>query len=129
MEVENIWVAVPDLIGVEVNASGQIRGTTNQPYVATDGYVRVRHRGESYAVHRLACEAFHGPAPVGKNLVLHWNDIKDDNRAINLRWGNAVENMADAIRNGIPIGPDARRMRPEINFRNEDRASEMISEI
>ncbi|SEJ87039.1 HNH endonuclease [Sphingobium sp. AP50] len=123
------WKAAPGLNGVEISSEGNLRGTTNQPYIATDGYVRVRHHGDAYLVHRLACEAFHGPAPVGKKLVLHWNDIKDDNRAVNLRWGDAVENMADAKRNGIAVGPDAWRNKPRNHFRNEDRASEMISEI
>lgn len=107
MEVENIWVAVPDLIGVEVNASGQIRGTTNQPYCNNDGYLTVRHQGQPYLVHRLICRAFHGPAPSNKRLTLHWNDVKTDNRADNLRWGDALENARDAVRNGITVGPKA----------------------
>jgi hypothetical protein len=109
MEVDNIWVAVPDLIGVEVNCHGQIRGSITQPYAGSDGYMRAYHDGRLYLVHRLVCRAIHGPAPAGKSLVLHYNDIKDDNRADNLRWGNARENMADAVRNGIAIGAKAWR--------------------
>lgn len=103
------WVAVPDMIGVEVNIHGQVRGAITQPYCGSDGYMRAYHDGRLYLVHRLACRAFHGPAPAGKPLVLHWNDVKDDNRADNLRWGNASENMADAKRNGIAIGGAAHR--------------------
>ncbi len=109
MEVENIWVAVPDLIGVEVNCHGQVRGSITQPYCGPDGYMRTYHDGRLYLVHRLVCRAIHGPAPAGKSLVLHYNDIKADNRADNLRWGNASENMADAKRNGIAIGGAAHR--------------------
>ncbi|WP_434404756.1 HNH endonuclease signature motif containing protein [Sphingobium sp. DN12] len=103
------WVAVPDMIGVEVNIHGQVRGAITQPYCGSDGYMRAYHDGRLYLVHRLACRAFHGPAPAGKPLVLHWNDVKDDNRADNLRWGNAAENMADAKRNGIAVGGAAHR--------------------
>ncbi|WP_375283172.1 HNH endonuclease signature motif containing protein [Sphingobium yanoikuyae] len=109
MEVVNIWVAVPDMIGVEVNSHGQVRGSITQPYCGPDGYMRAYHDGRLHLVHRLVCRAIHGPAPAGKALVLHYNDIKDDNRAENLRWGNASENMADAVRNGIAIGPKAWR--------------------
>src|SRR3990167_2227261 len=51
------------------------------------------------SVHRLVCEAFHGPCPPG-NLARHLNDIKGDNRAINLAWGTRCDNWADAKRNG-----------------------------
>jgi len=104
---KEIWKAVPGLDSVEVNSAGDLRGTTNEAYTSVDGYIRVRHLGRLYLAHRLVCEAFHGPAPAGKPLVLHFNDVKTDNRAINLRWGNAAENMADAERNGIAIGPAA----------------------
>ena len=44
-------------------------------------------------VHRLVCEAFHGEAPDGKNIVLHLNEDATDNRAENLRWGTQKENL------------------------------------
>lgn len=44
-------------------------------------------------VHRLVCEAFHGPAPEGKNVVLHLNEDACDNRPENLRWGTQKENL------------------------------------
>ena len=33
------------------------------------GYRRVKYRGKFYRVHRLICEAFHGPAPEDKPFV------------------------------------------------------------
>lgn len=51
-------------------------------------------------VHRLVCEAFHGPAPEGKNLVLHWDDDPLNNTPENLRWGDLSDNQRDAVRNG-----------------------------
>ena len=46
-------------------------------------------------VHKLVCETFHGPAPVGKPLVLHRDGNSKNNRADNLRWGTYEENEAD----------------------------------
>lgn len=57
-------------------------------------------RPKSHYVHRLVCEAFHGPAPEGKTWVLHWDDDPTNNNASNLRWGSPKENSADAWRNG-----------------------------
>ena len=51
-------------------------------------------------VHRLVLEAFIGPAPEGKPLALHNNDIPDDNRIENLRWGSYRDNQMDRVRNG-----------------------------
>lgn len=50
-------------------------------------------------VHRLVLEAFVGPCPDGQQC-LHANDIGDDNRLSNLRWGTPKENAADAVTNG-----------------------------
>lgn len=44
-------------------------------------------------VHRLVCEAFHGPAPEGKNVVIHINENPHDNRPQNLKWGTQKENL------------------------------------
>lgn len=51
-------------------------------------------------VHRLVCEAFHGPAPEDKPFALHKNGDSLDNRADNLYWGDFVDNVADALRHG-----------------------------
>ena len=47
----------------------------------------------------LVCEAFHGPRPEGM-VTCHWNDVRDDDRAANLRWGTLSDNARDAVRNG-----------------------------
>lgn len=43
-------------------------------------------------VHRLVAEAFHGPA--NGMEVDHVSNVKQDNRALNLRWISRAENMA-----------------------------------
>lgn len=54
-------------------------------------------------IHRLVCEAFHGPAPEGKPLVLHWDDNPGNNTAMNLRWGDLSDNQRDSVRNGTHV--------------------------
>lgn len=50
-------------------------------------------------VHREVLKAFTGPAPEGQE-ARHLNDVKSDNRLINLAWGTRTENMDDLVRNG-----------------------------
>lgn len=53
-----------------------------------------------FRAHRLLCWLFHGPPPAGKPLACHRNDVKLDNRAENLYWGDWSENLDDSVRNG-----------------------------
>lgn len=49
--------------------------------------------GKPYKVARLVCEAFHGPAPEGKNNCLHKDEDASNNRPNNLKWGTQKENL------------------------------------
>ncbi len=64
------------------------------------GYRRVTLRKNNknvhISVHRLVCEAFHGPCPPGKECM-HLNGDRGDNRAKNLKWGAHAENMKDIL--------------------------------
>jgi len=51
-------------------------------------------------VHVLVCTAFHGRRPAD-TLCCHRNDIQDDNRADNLYWGTATENLNDKAVNSL----------------------------
>jgi len=44
-------------------------------------------------IHRLVCEAFHGPAPFERAVVLHLDENAFNNRPENLRWGTQKENL------------------------------------
>jgi hypothetical protein len=44
-------------------------------------------------VHRLVCEAFHGPQPQDKPVVIHIDEDATNNRQENLRWGTQKENL------------------------------------
>ena len=57
------------------------------------------------SVHRLVCEAFHGPQPTPKHGVAH-NDGNAKNCSMyNLRWATQKENIADSAQHGTkPVG-------------------------
>jgi len=68
-----------------------------------DGYkiIRIVHQGQRrfLKVHRLICEAFHGPCP--ENMMSrHLNGVRTDNTPDNLCWGTPQENSDDKIRHG-----------------------------
>ena len=70
------------------------------PYVDRQGYRRVWGGGSGpVAVHTLVATAFHGPCPDGM-VCLHWDDVPDNNRPVNLRWGTKRQNFDDSVRNG-----------------------------
>jgi HNH endonuclease len=52
-----------------------------------------RRRGQTYKIHRLVAEAFHGPAPFEGAVVMHNDENAANNRASNLRWGTQKENL------------------------------------
>jgi len=63
------------------------------------------HTAKKYA-HQLVAEAFLGPALPGHEAC-HVNDVPNDNRVENLRWGTHAENMQDAVRNErLCVGED-----------------------
>lgn len=68
--------------------------------VDADGYHRVNltiapNKKRHSSVHRLVCEAFHGPAPAPGMHAAHANSIRNDNRKENLSWKTPAENNAD----------------------------------
>jgi predicted XRE-type DNA-binding protein len=50
-------------------------------------------------VHRLVCEAFHGPCPDGMHCR-HLDGSRANNTPSNLCWGTKAENEADKLRHG-----------------------------
>ena len=107
---------IPSICGAFANELGQIKwpnSTSNMPNGGTREYrtkwvwgtkrkasktarhehYGILYKGRNYKVHRLVCEAFHGPQPEGKPVVLHLNEDALDNRPENLRWGTQKENL------------------------------------
>ena len=62
--------------------------------------LRILDKRQRFSVHRLVCEAFHGPAPEGKTQVDHINLIRHDNHETNLRWASPKENIQHSINCG-----------------------------
>jgi len=81
----------------------RLRGSRDQY-----GYLRVHLRPSTPLryryIHHLVLELFVGPCPDGFQSC-HKNDVKNDNRLSNLRWGTPSSNKRDAYRNGcLPRG-------------------------
>lgn len=114
---EEIWKPVPSKDGIMVSSWGRVllpprtakmpnggeRTYTPKPTYGTrtkaSRTARHEHMGMrtlyygNLKVHRLVCEAFHGPAPEGKTVVIHIDEDATNNRPENLRWGTQKENL------------------------------------
>lgn len=70
---------------------GQVRSAAKD---ASHKYMGIYSRQfGNIKIHQAVCEAFHGPAPTPKHIVLHENEDGTDNRPENLRWGTRKENQ------------------------------------
>jgi hypothetical protein len=110
--LEEEWRPAPGFPNYEVSSFGRVRraatGKLLRPYPNRRGYRRnglyVEGRRYQPLVHRLVCEAWHGPPPEGRPLACHANDIKTSNRQTNLYWGSYQQNAADYQANKhIPV--------------------------
>lgn len=81
-------------------------------------------------VHRLVCEAFHGPAPTKLHQVAHADGTRTNANAANLRWVTRSENMEDARAHGtLAMGARHGRTRsPERTPRGERHGHAKITE-
>ena len=103
------WKPIPSCPKYEASSEGRIRNAKTgvvrkTHFCGRHGYpmvgLQVAGKQKTAKVHRLVCEAFHGPAPVGRNDVAHADGSRTNNRPDNLRWASRAENMADAIGHG-----------------------------
>jgi hypothetical protein len=108
------WKPIPSIPGYFANIKGQIRGLRNRPLPTShnkQGYLRVGlqidGRLKSRPVHRLVCEAFHGPPPSPRHHAAHNDGSKTNNVPSNLRWATAAENCADQIIHGTRLVGEA----------------------
>jgi hypothetical protein len=115
--MSEVWKEVPSRPGVQVSSEGRVllpsktvpmpnggvRLYSTQPIFGSiaraSKTARHKYRKVQCAdygnmkVHRLICEAFHGPAPFPKAVVIHLDEDALNNRADNLRWGTQKENL------------------------------------
>ena len=102
--MQEVWKAIPGYEGrYEVSDQGRVRNGIKilTPCNVSTGYKAVSlGKNNSKLIHRLVAAAFIGQAPLGKNLVLHGNGNRSDNRLSNLRYGNHKDNSTDAKLHG-----------------------------
>lgn len=115
--MEEIWKPVPSREGVQASNLGRVllpvreyqmphggmRKTNPKPVFGTrtKASKEARHVYMGMAnrilgnmkIHRLVCEAFHGPPPFPKAVVIHLDEDATNNRAENLKWGTQKENL------------------------------------
>lgn len=103
------WRLVMSWPHYEVSSQGRVRRAvashvTPKGYVMTqspqtNGYLTVTLcRAGTYkrvSVHRLVCDAFHVPRPIGLTDVAHGDGNKANNCADNLRWASSKDNHND----------------------------------
>lgn len=111
MNTREIWRVVPSLPAILASSEGRIMtaphigamphgGPKHYGGLPTPGvwnrrdrrYITV-HKGKTYKVARLVCEAFHGPAPFEGAVVMHLDENSRNNRPDNLAWGTQKENL------------------------------------
>lgn len=105
------WLPVPMFTNYEISDLGNVRRWWSnigvykpvKPCKDGRGYfnfsVRASGKPMVLPIHREVASLFK-PNPEKYKLVRHLNDIKTDNRAINLAWGTHVHNRKDAVDNG-----------------------------
>jgi len=97
---EDGMIKLPDSIASMPNGGTRVYRTKWKRGVRTKASKTARHeyyglvyKGRNYKVHRLICEAFHGPATSECPIVIHRNENALDNHADNIRWGTQKENL------------------------------------
>lgn len=68
-------------------------GTTPRVGAFSDGRMLFVHKGKTYKVHRLVCEAFNGKPPFSNAVCMHLDEDPTNNRPENLKWGTQKENL------------------------------------
>lgn len=103
------WRPVEGCPGYWVSAFGRVQGKRGEMLkpAFVRGYpavtvVMLDGRRLLKKVHRLVCEAFHGPSPPSppKYVVAHLDGTRTNNRAENLIWATQAENKSHEITHG-----------------------------
>lgn len=97
------WRSISSRPRFEASSLGRVREISTRRILAVqtraDGYQTVYIDRAPRYLHRLVCEAFHGPAPEGF-VAAHGDGARARNVPSNLRWASYAENEADKLRHG-----------------------------
>jgi hypothetical protein len=105
------WRPVVGYEGIyEISSDGQVRSHYFEPpkilatFLDKDGYPRLhlnrngKRRG--HRLHRLVCEAFHGPSNPLHNEAAHLDGNRANAKADNLKWVSKLENHSHKRHHG-----------------------------
>lgn len=82
---------------INLNTGNITKGSADdRGYLRTAVYDKLTRTKKDVKVHGIVCSAFHGPRPEGAFDVDHINDVRGDNRPVNLRWLSRAANMKKA---------------------------------
>jgi hypothetical protein len=97
------WIEIPGYSGFYASSLGRIRrgyGILNYRDNG-NGYKMVQLiAGKNTYVHRIICTAFHGIPTIPNMQAAHINGKRADNRACNIKWMSALENIHDKRNHG-----------------------------
>lgn len=98
MSVE-AWKEIPEAPGHFVSSLGRVKSPSvmYQPWKLCTGYLQIKIKRKAYSVHRLVARAFCDGWFEGA-VVNHKNGVRDDNRAVNLEWTTASQNIRHGYR-------------------------------
>ena len=115
--MEEIWKLIPSKPGMIASSLGRVKLPDGQAPLPNGGirdykpkptfgvktkasktarhvYMGLQNRRfGNMKIHRLVCEAFHGPAPFPKAVVIHLDEDATNNKPENLKWGTQKENL------------------------------------
>ena len=86
------------ICNINFNIIEDSNGCMNWTKSKNKGYGQIRKNGEVFLTHRIMCEHVHGPAPEGKNCVMHSCDNPSCNNPDHLSWGSYQDNIIDKIK-------------------------------
>lgn len=94
------WYSLPNFPSYQISDHNRVRGSRGKLrsiHLDKDGYawLTLFKDGErsKRLLHRLICEAAHGPRPSPEHRATHYpRHDRQDNRAINLRWSHHLIN-------------------------------------
>lgn len=109
--IGEVWKIVPSAPWFLASSEGRImvvpyeadmphggsRQYGGQPHFGTwnkgDGRFITVHKGKTYKIAQLVCEAFSGPKPFPSAVCMHLDENAANNRPNNLQWGTQKENL------------------------------------